>query len=69
MHLDALNGKQETNETLWYKTETMRLLTSALEQEGEEGTIKDETIASVILLAHVLVCACLHSNIPGVFRK
>ncbi|KAG9236485.1 hypothetical protein BJ875DRAFT_456311 [Amylocarpus encephaloides] len=54
MHLDALNGRRESNETLWYKTETMRLLTSALEQEGEEGPIKDETIAAVVLLAHVL---------------
>jgi hypothetical protein len=54
VHLDGLQGHRESDESLFYKHETIRVLNNML--KDPQLSIADETISAVLLLANILVC-------------
>jgi hypothetical protein len=53
IHIDGLHGRKESSESLYYKNETIRVL-SGMMRDPKLATA-DETISAVLLLGNVLV--------------
>ncbi|EPE36048.1 Zn2/Cys6 DNA-binding protein [Glarea lozoyensis ATCC 20868] len=69
MHRAGLDGKRDTAEALWYKSETIRLLNESLREEGGKNDVTDETIAAVVLLTHVLAVVGLKSEVDAHIKR
>lgn len=53
IHEAALRGRNESPESIFYKTETIRILNECL--DDPELALADETLAAVLLLTHIVV--------------
>jgi hypothetical protein len=57
IHEAGLRGQKESSESIFYKTETIRNLNGCL--DDPDLALADETLASVLLLTHIVVCTFL----------
>lgn len=53
IHDAGLRGQRGTSESLYYKSQTIKLLNKAL--RDPEEAVSDETLAAVLLLTHIVV--------------
>jgi len=57
IHEAALRGNRESPESIYYKTETIRILNDCL--DDPELALADETLAAVLLLTHIVVSSTM----------